>query len=324
MQSLLIFVPFLIPVVTAQFADRKRWAHYVTYGLLITFNLALLGITGIALLNQLAKSFMPEALDRTALEANWLGVAIACFLTSAIAFLPLITQVRRWLARWLPIEPTSVVHATALAFAVYQIGLNLGQMALIGDLEALTQTELALTIWDVLLTAIPLIIFALLGIGLFIRRDIRGAVHRLGLLPPSWRQLALAGLATALLLGFNLVLNLAWEQFDPEGYDRINRVTENLFGGLTTVAGGIVIGLAAGISEEMLFRGAVQPRLGILLTTVLFSVGHLQYGLTLAMLQVFLIGLVLAWTRKRANTTTSILIHASYNMLIVFFGLLQT
>ena len=149
-------------------------------------------------------------------------------------------------------------------------------------------------------------------------------MQRLGLSRPTWRQLLYAGGATALLLGFNLAVNLAWQQIDPVGFDRINRVTENLFGGLTTIAGAIVIGLAAGFSEELLFRGAVQPRLGILLATVLFSVGHLQYGLTLAMLQVFVIGLFVGWTRKRANTTTSIAIHAGYNMMIVFFGLLQT
>ena len=63
-----------------------------------------------------------------------------------------------------------MVHMTALAFAVYQIGLNLAQMALIGDLESLADAELALTIWDVLLSGLPLLLFAMIGVGLFTRQ----------------------------------------------------------------------------------------------------------------------------------------------------------
>jgi membrane protease YdiL (CAAX protease family) len=323
MENLWLFLPFLVPVVIAQFGERVRWAQYATYGLLIAINLGLLGLVGLALLNQLAKMFMPDSLDPAALEANWMAVAAAVLLTSTVAYLPLIPRVRQWLARWLPIEATSLVHMAALVLAVYEIGLNLGQMALIGDLENLTDIELALTIWDVLLTGVPFLIFALVGVGLFVRRDLRHTVVRLGLHRPTWKHLLVAAAITVALLALNYGINMLWEVVDPTSYELVNQVTENLYGSLTTLAGGIVLGLSAGISEEILFRGAIQPRLGLLLATLLFSVGHLQYGLTPAMLQIFVIGLVLGWVRKWANTTTSIVIHASYNMLIVFFGLLQ-
>jgi membrane protease YdiL (CAAX protease family) len=98
-------------------------------------------------------------------------------------------------------------------------------------------------------------------------------------------------------------------------------VTENLFGNLASVGGAIALGLSAGISEELLFRGAVQPRLGLLLATVLFAVGHLQYGLSVATLEIFVIGLVLGVMRARTSTTIAIVIHASYNALGVLLGL---
>ena len=324
MENLWIYLPFLVPVVVAQFGERQRWARYATYGLLILINLVLLGLTGLALLNQLAKVVMPQSLDAMAMGVNWMNVAIACLLTSTVAFVPLIPRARTWLARWVSIDPESMVHMTALAFAVYQIGLTLGQMALIGDLESLIDDELALTIWDVLLSGVPLVLFALIGVGLFIRRDLPSTLDRLGLHRPTWKHLLVAVAALVLLTGINLGIDRVWETLDPDSYNLLNDVTESLFGNLSTIAGGLVLGLSAGISEELLFRGAVQPRLGVLLTTVLFAVGHLQYGLTLAMLQVFMIGLVLGLVRKWANTTTSIIIHASYNMLIVFFGLVQS
>jgi membrane protease YdiL (CAAX protease family) len=186
-------------------------------------------------------------------------------------------------------------------------------MTLIGDLENLIAAEMALTITDVIVTSIPFIVFALAGVGLFIRRGGRRTVDRMGLFRPTWRQLLAAAGITVLLLAFNFGVNLAWEAADPQGYDLMERVTNHLFGNLATVAGAIALGLSAGIGEELLFRGAVQPRLGLLLTAVLFTIGHLQYGMTIATIEILIIGLVLGLVRNRANTTICILIHAGYN-----------
>ena len=340
MEILLIYLPFLVPVIVANFSQRHRRSPYVThderlnrfidlglrylpYTLIVSINLALLGVAGLALLNQFATMLMSQELPPESLAANWWGVAAASLLTSVLAFLPLVPAVRQWLARWLPIDPNSIVHTTALAYAIYHLGLSLGQMALIGDLENLIDIELALTIQDVLVTGVPLVLFALAGVGLLIRRGGPATLERLGLRRPTWRQLILAAGISALLLAFDFGLNMAWEELDPASYDLLERVTENLFGNLMTVSGAIVLGLSAGISEELLFRGAVQPRLGLLLATALFAIGHLQYGLTIATLEVFIIGLVLGLVRNWTHTTICILIHASYNTVGVLLGILQ-
>jgi membrane protease YdiL (CAAX protease family) len=215
------------------------------------------------------------------------------------------------------------VHTTALAFAVYQLGLSLGQLALVGDLEAFADTELALTIWDVLLSGVPLVLFALLGVGLLMRRDGRATLERLKLRRPSWRQLIAAVGVTVLFLAIDLGMGLAWQELDPGGYDLLERITENVFGGLATVGGALALGLSAGVSEELLFRGAVQPRLGLLLTTALFAIGHLQYGLTVATLEMFVLGLALGLMRNWTNTTVCILIHAGYDSVGVLLGMLS-
>jgi hypothetical protein len=59
-----------------------------------------------------------------------------------------------------------------------------------------------------------------------------------------------------------------------------------------------------------------------LLATLLFTVGHLQYGLTAATLEIFIIGLVFGLVRKRSHTTICILIHAGYNTIGTLMAML--
>lgn len=339
MDQLLIFLPFLVPVVVANFSERHRQRPYIAQNprtqelldlglrylpqvLLIAINLGLLGLAALSLLNALATVLMPEMVDPEVMTVNWLGSAAAYMITSALAFLPLVPAVRRWVARWLPIDPDSVVHGTALTFVIYQIGLSLAQTALIGNLENLTDVEMRLTIWDVILSGIPLTLLALLGVGLLIRRDGRSTLERLGLRRPTWRQLVAAAGIAALMIGFDTAVSLTWQEVDPTGYELLQRVSENIFGGLVTIGGALALGLSAGISEELLFRGAVQPRLGLVLAAVLFAIGHLQYGLTVAMLEMLLMGLVLGLVRKATSTTLCILIHATYNTVGTLLGML--
>jgi uncharacterized protein len=321
--SLLLFVPFLTLVVIANLAEQRPWARYTTYVALILTDLALLGFALLSAVTALMTGLSPEEMPALGLSPNWVAVAAVCTVTALLAALPLLPAVRRSVARILPVDPASIVHMTALAFAVYEVGLSLAQMALIGDVANLAETGMTLGIWDVLLSGLPLLLFALLGVGLFVRRSGGQILGRLGLRRPNWKQLLLAAALVAALLAFDYGVNWAWERLDPAGYEALTSVTDQLFGGLMTVAGAIVLGLSAGISEEILFRGALQPRLGLLLSAALFAIGHLQYGLTVATLEVFVIGLVLGLVRNRTNTTTAILVHAGYNAAGVLLGLLK-
>jgi membrane protease YdiL (CAAX protease family) len=297
--------------------------YYLPHASLAAISLALLGVSGLAVLNALAATLMPEQMAlQSSLNPNWLLLAAAAFFTALVGLLPLFQGVRRWLARWLPFDPASRVHMTALAYAIYQMGLSLGQMGLIGSLENLAEAEVALTVWDVLFSGLPLLLFALVGVGLWIRRNGRQVLERLGLRAVTWRQLLAAVGIVLLLLGLDLAVNQIWQEVDPFGYEVMERVMNILFGGLTTLIGALVLGLSAGISEELLFRGAVQPRLGLVLAALLFTIGHLQYGLTAATAEVFVIGLVLGLVRNRANTTLCIVIHATYNMVGIFLEML--
>ncbi len=86
----------------------------------------------------------------------------------------------------------------------------------------------------------------------------------------------------------------------------------------------LLIGVGAGLGEETLFRGAVQPVLGVTLTSILFASMHVQYGPSLLLGYVFVLSISLGLLRRYINTTASFIAHAGYNSLMVilayFFG----
>ena len=84
----------------------------------------------------------------------------------------------------------------------------------------------------------------------------------------------------------------------------------------------VLLAAAAGLGEELFFRGALQPIFGIVPTSLIFAISHVQYGLSPATLTVFLLSIVLGIIRKRSNTTVAILVHGGYNFILGLLSLL--
>lgn len=90
----------------------------------------------------------------------------------------------------------------------------------------------------------------------------------------------------------------------------------------------LAIVIAAPVAEEIIFRGflfrgwvrpAQRPMLGILIITILFTIIHIQYN-WFGMLQVFMLGLLLTWTRWRSGST---LLPMTMHVIANFYGMLQ-
>jgi len=76
------------------------------------------------------------------------------------------------------------------------------------------------------------------------------------------------------------------------------------------------VGVDAVGGEEVTIRGALQPRLGIVLTSVLFACGHVQYSWW-GMLTIALLGMLLGGVRRLTNTSTAIVVHSLYDVFAV-------
>jgi len=142
----------------------------------------------------------------------------------------------------------------------------------------------------------------------------------LGLRRLTWRHLALAISVTVLFLGLDFIFGQVWHALWPENYSRINNISEGLLGNLFNPLGAVTLGLSAGIGEETLFRGALLPRFGLTVSSLLFTVGHIQYAFSPALVEIFIIGLILGILRQRTSTTTSVVAHALYNFLGVILS----
>jgi len=321
---LLGFLPLYFAIFTANVSSDSRIWRGITIAILLilSFILALSGVIASFL------SFSAEALPpEITLPENTLVLGAMLILTAMVGLLLLVPPIRKGTMMALPFntQPDNMVHTVALVLAVWLIGLTLSQFLLLQGLpletvEALfdAQSLSLATVWE---QGLAFVLFAILGVGIGLRRDVKATFSRLGVERLTIRQLGLVvGVIIALLL-WDSALSWVWELLAPGSYDRVSTISENLLSNLLTPLGALSIGLSAGIGEELLFRGALQPRFGLLFATILFTVGHVQYEFSPALLSVFIIGLVLGIIRQRENTTVSILIHAGYNTLVVLLAM---
>lgn len=245
-------------------------------------------------------------------------LAAICVLAAGASTLTVPTPIGDRLARWLFRVPEST-HVLRLTARSVAIGLTL---AVPGWFAA----QLALP--DLLAAPEPLmdrvglgggllgyVLLAFAGVGFLVRRDFRASAERLGLAWPGGRSLIVAAIALGALWVLNEGSDALQGHFFPALQAADRRVTESIAAGMNPwrVA---LLGLSAGIGEEITLRGALQPKLGIVLTSVLFGALHVQYS-WFGMLVILVLGLILGWVRKTTNTTTAILAHAAYDMLAV-------
>jgi len=318
--TLLAYVPFLTIALVAQWIHRYRWVRWIAFGMILLFAGLILAAGGSTLLVAISPE-MEEAIRAESPEiggANWGLFSAILIVTALLGPLFLLRQARRLLARWLPIDAESAIDATAIALAVLVAGLNLSQVPLIGGLEELASGTVQLTLPELLISNLPIGLFALVGVGLFIRRDAEETWERLGVRNLTWGQLGLTVLLAVLILGAYYAIDAVWYAVAPENYEMMEAIGDTLFGSATSLWASLAVSLVAGVTEELFFRGAIQPRFGLVLTAIFFTAVHVQYGFTLATLEVFIAGLALGMVRRRANTSACILLHVLYDVGALF------
>lgn len=299
LMSLLAFLPiFYGACAVVQLTVLRPKTRYVVIGSFGTLA-ALISLTGILGLA------VPNIINRQS--------AILLLVIAGVTILPMIKSVRMLVGRFTPIDPNSTVDISGLIAALW-ILVVAGTALFTVDLEAVA-SQANITVADSIISVIayPALGFSLVGI--WVTRSPREAIKRLGIERIELRQIGVAlGLVIPLLV-LGIGLDALGQQLQPQLYEQLERVLKAMSSNVTNPAVALLLALSAGIGEEILFRGAIQPRLGIGLTALLFAVAHTQYGASYAVVGVFLIGIILGYERKYMNTTACIITHGAYNFV---------
>lgn len=229
---------------------------------------------------------------------------------------------RLLLSRWMPLRPESPVHTLALVLSGYLVGNTLLTLSQDG-LEGLAETAVPASLATVVVSQLLFVLVALLGVGYKIRRhDVGQLLQRLGLVRPSPAQL-LAGVGWILVLLFlQTVAGAVMALVDPAQAQLLEEVNTRLLQEMDSVGHWLALAAATGVGEEVLFRGAMQPVLGIGFTALVFAFAHIQYGFTAITFFVVIMGLIFGIIRQRYNTTVAVFVHFGYNFSLGLLTLL--
>jgi len=237
--------------------------------------------------------------------------------------LPLLRPARRALAAVLPMDADSPVDMTGLC-------LVLGAIAFLGtpllfpesaEPPGLDQLP-AIDYVTLVAQAASFVLVAYAAVGWRIVRDGRAATERLGIVLPDPRTVGLGVAAVPVALTLAGIINAVATALQPGLAEGLEAIVDQMTEQLQNPIGALLIGISAGAGEEAVFRGALQPRYGIALTSLLFALVHApQYGLNLAILGLVAVSVLLGLLRKHVNTTAAMIAHALYNAVVV---MLQT
>jgi len=336
-------LPFMALALLAYLGAGRPWVRVLALlwllAILLVYSLANV-LYGYALLFPPLPDGTETAINSDAgASLRMLGIVAGGALSLMVGFAFLFRPVRLAFSRFLPIDPDSFVHTVAL---VAVVGVTLtsfvpllvlsqppllamqdpqgggtGPLSMGRDAWGMLRDDLYGLVW--------MIPASVVAVGFGIRRDLRAALDRLGLVRPTWRQVGV-GLAVgvSLVAGANLLdMGTQW-LWDTMGWSVTNQVAvERLMGYTLSPVGAVVVGVSAGLGEELAVRGVLQPRLGLLLSNLFFTGLHaLQYNWD-ALVTVFVLGLVFGLVRNRTNTTTSAITHGSYDFLLTIGSVLQ-
>jgi CAAX protease family protein len=259
--------------------------------------------------------FYAGVLGPPAPGASGAAIGVGIMITAVIAAVLAANPVRERVAGVLPIDPDNPVHTMALVLAVILLG---SQVTLVSFVDVLAQdrTQPPLTVLDLFAQELPFLIIAAAGVGIYMRRDTKQTAERLGVVRATWWQVSLALAAAGVFFAFGQTVDSLSHVWTPQVAHNIDITTQHVFGGLDNPVGIAAIALLPAICEEILFRGALQPRLGLVLTALLFTSIHTQYSISFDTLAVFVLALGLGLIRKYTNTTTSGICHATYNLIV--------
>lgn len=91
----------------------------------------------------------------------------------------------------------------------------------------------------------------------------------------------------------------------------------------TSIIGFILLIMIVVFIEELFFRAFLIKKIGIIGSTIIFTIFHIGYGSVAQIIGVFFLGLILAyWFKRNESIIQNYLGHLFYNLLAILFYLI--
>ncbi len=318
---LIFFILALLLMVIANLGQRLVWARWLTFASLAVATIAVLiaGLLSLVADPTLFTNFAQPGMDMT-LPGFGLWLAVSGGLSLLVVAAAAIVSRRQQDPALGQLYWSRPVQVTAIVLTVIYAGLNLAISAAITDPALLTELAGEIDLPALAGQYAILVTLAFLGVGLGIRRNWRETLKRLGLQRIGLIELIIAGAAAFGLVFVSMFMGLIVLLLFPDSLTEVESFNQGMLLNFGSPLGAIALGLLSGIGEEILYRGALQPAFGIIVTSLVFALHHSQY-VNPGIVVIFVIGLLLGLIRKWWGTTTSILVHALYNTILMLLSL---
>jgi uncharacterized protein len=237
------------------------------------------------------------------------ALAAALAIAGVVGLALLFPRVRAAALRPLGLNPDSGVHTVVAVAAVVTVA---AAAVLFRELQREPPSPIPSYVSDEVVALLGDAGLALAGVGFLVTRGLRATLDRLDVRPIRVRAVLLALTAAAV---FHLVVGLM-EHAETIWLPEMSRLEDRLqyeFVGVPPWLGAVLVSVTAGVGEELVFRGALQPRLGIVLTALVFAAFHVQYQLP-GMAMIFVVGLALGVLKRRTSTTFTACVHVFYDI----------
>jgi membrane protease YdiL (CAAX protease family) len=340
-----VVAPFSVLAVFSYLGIERLWARALTIIILAVIilgaGLTTILLTLIVLTPELITqpdidpSLLMSSLNLNKLALACCGIGLAVLIATS-AFIP---RVRQVIVRLLPLNPHSFVHTVAMVAVVGLTLISFVPLHILSTPPLLSFTQILLAqgedltggrgsrgmLLDEFYSLVWLVPGAILAVGYGVRRNFKMALERLGLQRPTWRQVIVGvGLAVVLVIVVGILSPCIDWVWDSMGWPKTDVKTfEQLMTHFYSPLGALVLGVVAGLGEELAVRGVLQPRFGVWLSNLFFTSLHaMQYNWD-SLLIVFGVGLVLGVIRNKTNTTTSAIVHGTYDFLLIMAVIFQ-
>jgi membrane protease YdiL (CAAX protease family) len=301
------FIAVGIAIGLAFWANKARTDRSANVGIYLLFGIpgGLLTVAGLAL------------------TVNGLNEGPFVLAIGLALFLPLVPSFRKLVARYTPYDPKSPIDLIGLGILLAVIAfLGVSVLTTTSSSEDTDPSSTVSLVASLIITMLTFVSLAYVSVGYRIWRTGPEATERLGIRMPDLRTIGIGLAFVVPVMIMNMIGGILTQIFQPGITDDLDKTLDSMTQGIQNPAGALLIGLTAGIGEELFFRGALQPRFGIVLTAFAFALMHQQYELTWVLLGMFGIGILLGIERQRYGTVAAIVTHAAMNIIAVTIQIL--